>query len=92
MVLQGIDETINVLQDAADVDNLDDGLTAGAALAFLGWGELLVPFEKLGAEKRPPSPVLQPLQERELKVLLSDPTGRPRALWCAALSEKSMGS
>ena len=36
VVLQGVDETVNVLQDADDLDNLDDGLTAGAALAFLG--------------------------------------------------------
>ena len=69
--VQGVDETVNVLQDAVDLDILDDGPTAGAAPAFLGWRELLVPFEKLGAEnlKRPPSRVRWLLQERELRAV-----------------------
>ena len=67
--VQGVDETVNVLQDAVDLDILDDGPTAGAAPAFLGWRELLVPFKKLGAEKRPPSRVRWLLQERELRAV-----------------------
>ena len=78
--VQGVDETVNVLQDAVDLDILDDGPTAGAAPAFLGWQELLVPFEKLGAEKRPPSRVRWLLQERELCAVELG----PRALSCHA--------
>ena len=78
--VQGVDETVNVLQDAVDLDILDDGPTAGAAPAFLGWRELLVPFEKLGAEKQPPSRVRWLLQERELCAVELG----PRALSCHA--------
>ena len=82
VMLQGVDETVNVLHDAAVLDNLDDGLTAGAALAFLGCGELLVPFEKLGAEKRPPSRVRWlSLASSRTRALCCR---RPRALSCHA--------
>ena len=36
---------------------------------FLGWRELLVPFEKLGAEKRLPSRVRWLFQDRELRAV-----------------------